>query len=243
MAKKLKVGFDLDGVLLYNPARIIRPIISLLKQKKLVHRQELEFFVPKTKFQENMWHFFHKSSIFLAPGFYQIRELSQQGLIEPYIITARFAHLKKDFTKWLTKMGANEFLKGTYLNEKDEQPHLFKKRIIKKLDLDIFVEDNWDIVNYLNTSLNSSSYCNKVCESKQFGSVVQLKECLTQCDLISKDSNEKKSKGKKKTNKSKKKKAVKIIWVYNIFDRKIDYALKVPHLKQSLSCIKHYLNT
>ena len=31
--KPLKVGFDLDGVLLYNPARLIRPLMTALKKK------------------------------------------------------------------------------------------------------------------------------------------------------------------------------------------------------------------
>ncbi|NCO88386.1 hypothetical protein GW881_00520, partial [Candidatus Roizmanbacteria bacterium] len=34
-------------------------------------------------------------------------------------------------------------------NSKNEQPHIFKEKMIKKLNLDIYVEDNWDIVNYL----------------------------------------------------------------------------------------------
>ena len=35
------------------------------------------------------------------------------------------------------------------MNEKDEQPHEFKERMIKELKLDIFVEDNLDIVRHL----------------------------------------------------------------------------------------------
>lgn len=149
MSKILRVGFDLDGVILYNPARIIRPIISLLKKKNLMKRKQLQFFVPKTKLQEIMWYLFHKSSIFVAPGLDEVCQLVKAGKLEAYIITGRFSHLKNDFNKWQKKMEASNIFKACYLNEKDEQPHLFKEKMINKLKLDVFIEDNADIVDYL----------------------------------------------------------------------------------------------
>ena len=153
MKKTLRVGFDLDGVLLYNPARIVRPIISLLKQKHVViNREELEFYVPKPGFQQIFWKLVHKSSICLAPGFKQIKQLKDQGKIEPYLITGRFNHLKKDFEKWKKRMKADELFASSYMNAEDEQPHLFKENLIKTLELDAFIEDNWDIVNHLKSN-------------------------------------------------------------------------------------------
>lgn len=149
----LRVGFDLDGVLLYNPARIVRPLIALLKRKKIaINRKELEFYVPEPGFKQFLWELLHKSSLFLAPGFDQIEKLKAAGLIEPYLITGRFRHLKKDYLKWKKKMQADDLFLKCYINDHDEQPHLFKERIIQELKLDVFVEDNWDIVNYLNQS-------------------------------------------------------------------------------------------
>jgi uncharacterized HAD superfamily protein len=152
--KIIRVGFDLDGVLLYNPARIVRPIISLMKKKKvLIDRDELEFYVPKPGLGQFFWELFHKSSMCLAPGFKQIEQLKNQQLIEPYLITGRFAHLKKDYLKWKRKMKADQLFAACYMNNHDEQPHLFKERMIKELNLDFFIEDNWDIVQHLNQNL------------------------------------------------------------------------------------------
>ncbi len=151
--KPIKVGFDLDGVLLYNPARVVRPFISLLKKKKiLIDRKELEFYVPKPGPQQFMWDFFHKSSCFMASGIDRIRLMKEEGLIEPYLITGRFGHLENDFNKWKRKMGADELFIKCYMNSADEQPHLFKERLIQELNLEIFVEDNWDIVKYLSSN-------------------------------------------------------------------------------------------
>lgn len=153
--KPIRVGFDMDGVLLYNPARIVRPLVSLLKKKKIIHRKELQFFVPETIWQKTFWKFFHKSSLFISPGIKQIEQLVRDGEIEAYVVTGRFGHLEKDTKKWFKKFNKNNIFKQCFMNEKDEQPHLFKKRKIKELKLDYFVEDNWDIVQYLNTTFNS----------------------------------------------------------------------------------------
>ncbi len=150
MSKKIKVGFDLDGVLLYNPARIVRPLVSLLKKKKvLIERKELEFYVPKTSWEQWFWELFHKSSIFLSPGFAELVQLQKKGVIEPYLITGRFGHLQGDCLKWLKKMNAKKIFVGCFINKNDEQPHLFKEKMVKKLKLDYFIEDNWDIVRHL----------------------------------------------------------------------------------------------
>ena len=160
--KTIKVGFDLDGVLLYNPARILRPIISLMKKKKVIlHRDQLEFYVPEPGLGQFFWELLHKSSVWMAPGFEQIEELKRQKLIEPYLITGRFGHLQKDYLKWKEKMRADQLFVKSFMNDNDEQPHLFKERLIKELKLDVFIEDNWDIVQYLDRRLNNSKSTKK----------------------------------------------------------------------------------
>jgi len=154
--KTLKVGFDLDGVLLYNPARIVRPLISLMKKKKVIlHREQLEFYVPEPGLGQFFWELLHKSSVWVAPGFEQIEKLKNQHVIEPYLITGRFGHLKDDYLKWKEKMGADQVFVKSFMNDCDEQPHLFKERLINELKLDVFIEDNWDIVRYLDQRFNN----------------------------------------------------------------------------------------
>jgi hypothetical protein len=147
----LKVGFDLDGVLLYNPARTIRPIVAAVK-KKFIKKKKTNFYVPQSKPAQFLFSLLHKSSFMLAPGFHNIRPLTEKGLIEPHIITARFDYLKHDFHHWLYKMNAKHYFKSHQHNQKNEQPHIFKARLVKELGLDIFIEDNWDIINHINRS-------------------------------------------------------------------------------------------
>lgn len=164
MTKKiLKVGFDLDGVLLYNPARLFRPIIALIKRKKIIiNRNHLEFYVPKPGLGQFFWELIHKSSMWLAPGFNEIEELKKAKKIEAYLITGRFGHLQENYEMWRKKMNADSLFMKSFMNSSDEQPHLFKERLIRELKLDYFIEDNWDIVQYLASRFNQSRQEKKV---------------------------------------------------------------------------------
>lgn len=154
--KPLRVGFDLDGVLLYNPVRIFRPIISWVK-RDLLGRKQTKFFVPKKRWQQLIFIWLHKTSLWVAPGLDEIKALADAGLIEPYLITARFSFLQEDLGFWLKKIKAETIFKGIQYNERDEQPLIFKARQIQELKLDVFVEDNWDIVTKLNMMVGNSN--------------------------------------------------------------------------------------
>lgn len=147
----LRIGFDLDGVLLYNPARIIRPIVALYKNAFL-NKKDLVFYYPHSPFSQWMWKLFHKSSIFIAPGIDIIKYLVNQKKIEAYLITARYSFLGPELIKWTKKHNFDHFFSDICYNAKNEQPHLYKEKMINEFNLDVFIEDNWDIVNYLSNS-------------------------------------------------------------------------------------------
>jgi len=151
--RKLKVGFDFDGVVAYNPLRIARPILFLTK-KIILQPKELSFFCPQNAWQRFCWKIIHESSFFPAPGFTLLKKLLKKEKIEGYLLTSRYGHLEEQFYRWLKKHNADKLFKGYFLNKKDEQPHKFKERMIKKLKLDLYLDDNWDIVNYLNSKFH-----------------------------------------------------------------------------------------
>lgn len=149
MAKHpLRVGFDLDGVLLYNPARITRPVIAFLK-KYFLKKRTNSFYIPKSGPARLMWHVFHWSSLFPTSGHKQLKEFIKKNNVEAYIITARYGFLENDFQKWIKRIDPDHVFKEYYQNKSNKQPHVFKKEMIDKLGLDVFVEDNWDIVRMI----------------------------------------------------------------------------------------------
>lgn len=147
--QKIRVGFDMDGVLLYNPSRIFRPLISRSKQAHLLPRKEMEFYHPESRIEQWLWWLVHKTSFKPATGFTELEQLAQTGRLELHIVSARFACLRADTQQWLRLLNRQGIFASCNFNDQDEQPHLFKQRKLQELDLDYFVEDNWDVVAYL----------------------------------------------------------------------------------------------
>lgn len=153
MKKVLKVGFDLDGVILYNPVRIFRPLAKkFLKPIKasFLHQNKDSFYFPNSLFERWLWKILHKTSFRINNGFDDIKKLSRNKKIKMYLITGRYSFLKEDYFDWLKKIDAKKIFTRCYYNNTDQQPNEFKENIIKKLKLDIYVEDNWDIIEKLN---------------------------------------------------------------------------------------------
>jgi hypothetical protein len=86
------------------------------------------------------------------PALDYLEELVKAKKIEAYIVTGRYSFLKKDYQNWLKIINKNKIFKGCYQNMDDLQPNEFKQKMIKKLDLDIYVEDNLDIVKKIQSS-------------------------------------------------------------------------------------------
>ena len=153
MKKVLKVGFDLDGVILYNPIRFIRPIAKLLKPfKSFFLKQNLDsFYFPKSRFEQYLFRLLHKTSFKPDSAISVIKQLVMDKKIKAYVVTGRYSFLKLDCENWLKKINAKNIFEQCYQNTDDLQPNEFKKKMIKKLDLDIYIEDNWDIIEKLKT--------------------------------------------------------------------------------------------
>lgn len=152
---KLRVGFDLDGVILYNPIRTLRPIASAFKFLKpyLFHEKSDSFYFPNSPLEKYIWRMLHKTSFRIADGYRDIVRLRKKKLFDVYLITSRYDFLKRDFMYWVRKLNARSVFKGCIYNKTNLQPNVFKRHMIRKLKLDYFVEDNWGVIQKLNGSL------------------------------------------------------------------------------------------
>lgn len=158
--KILKVGFDLDGVILDNPIRTLRPIAKSLKFiKPLIFKQKKEpFYYPKSKLEKFLWWLLHKTSWRINPNLKKLKKLVKEKKIKVYVITGRYSFLKNDFDFWVKKLKKLKIFTDFYINKKDLQPNEFKIKIINKLKLDIFVEDNWDIIEKMNSKTKTKIF-------------------------------------------------------------------------------------
>ena len=150
MRKPIVVGFDFDGVVAYNPARVIRYPVSYIKKHMLgIHR--IIFFIPKNPIERALWSLAHESSMFPSFGATHLRNLVKDGVIEAHLVTSRFGFLEPNLHRFLHFWGLVDTFSSVTLNRNEEQPHLFKERMIREKKFTYYVEDNWDIVSYLAT--------------------------------------------------------------------------------------------
>jgi hypothetical protein len=148
MKRPIIVGLDFDGVVAYNPARVARHPISLFKQHVL-GMHTVKFFVPKNSFERAFWSLAHESSMFPALGVSHLRNLVRDGVVEAHLLTSRFGFLEPNLRRFLQRWNLTDTFKTVTLNTHEEQPHMFKERIIRTKKFDYYVEDNWDIVSHL----------------------------------------------------------------------------------------------
>lgn len=149
MKRKLRVGFDFDGVVAYNPLRFVRLPVSILGQLFSGKPDKVVTYCPRTRIEELIWILIHESSFFPSIGFDKLKDVLNKEEIDCYLLTSRYACLEGSFFRWLKKHGIDKLFKGYFLNKKNEKPHIFKERLIKQLDLDYYIDDNYGIVEYL----------------------------------------------------------------------------------------------
>ncbi|MBP8591313.1 hypothetical protein KBI33_02465 [Candidatus Shapirobacteria bacterium] len=151
----IKIGFDLDGVIVDKPPLIPKGLIEFLTKKPA--NSSLHFRFPKNFLEQYVRKFSH--FYFLRPPLRQnidfIKRLSPKNY-ELYIISGRYSFLTSETNIWLKKRGLEDLFGAVFINLGNEQPHLFKERLIKDLGLDYFFEDDPDTVAYLNQKIGKT---------------------------------------------------------------------------------------
>lgn len=145
---KIRVGFDFDGVLFYNPVRLLRAPLDVFK-KKVLKVPSTTFFVAKSPLSRLVMRAVHYSSFMPNIGIREFEKLLSDPRFEVHIITARQAFLASDMCTLMRIYNVAIDRNIIHTNDTDEQAHLFKEHMLKKLKLQYYVEDNWDIVQHL----------------------------------------------------------------------------------------------
>ncbi|MDO8638081.1 MAG: hypothetical protein Q7R43_00780 [Candidatus Daviesbacteria bacterium] len=145
----MKIGFDLDRIFINLPPIIPPGVIDWLYKK---HCQKgLAYSIPKSSLSKLIRRASHISPL-RPPIKKNINTLSQillQPNLELYLISSRYKFLEKLTLKLLNKYNLITPFSKIYLNTSDEQPHLFKEKVLKKLNLDLFIDDDLDLLKHL----------------------------------------------------------------------------------------------
>ena len=146
--KIIKIGFDLDGVIVGKPPLVPKGLIEFLVKKPA--NSSLHFRFPKSCLEQYIRKFSH-FYLFRPPLRQSINFIKKLNLkkYELYVISGRYSFLTAETDRWLKKRGLGNLFKAVFINLGNEQPYLFKERIIKELNLDYFFEDDEETKEYL----------------------------------------------------------------------------------------------
>lgn len=66
-----------------------------------------------------------------------------------YLISSRYKFLEGITNQLVKKYQLDTIFDGLYFNYENKQPHLFKNEVIKGLDLDLYIDDDLSLINYV----------------------------------------------------------------------------------------------
>jgi len=145
----MNVGFDLDQVFINHPQFIPYKIVDWLHRGPQHNGPTYRF--PRTKFEQSLRKFSH-SRLFrpqISQNVAFLKELTTSKSPKLHLITSRYSFLEKKTQKLLKKYELVHLFTSVNLNLQNEQPHLFKERIINELELDLFIDDDLKLLKYL----------------------------------------------------------------------------------------------
>lgn len=147
----MKIGFDLDRIFIDFPPFVPPQIINWLYKDHC--QKELSYSIPKSPISKVIRRASHISP--LRPPIKENIKTLLQILLKPdlklYLISSRYQFLENLTYKLLHKYDLMTPFAKIFLNTSNEQPHLFKEKILKKLKLDLFIDDDLDLLRYLQT--------------------------------------------------------------------------------------------
>lgn len=154
----LKIGFDLDGVLVDKPPLVSKKIVESFFKG---YRKGLNYRFPESVLEQKLrqashFYFFRPP---LKKNLRLVKKLHRQKRYQLYLISSRYSFLKDQTQNWLEKRGVAGFFEKICLNLRNEQPHFFKEKILEQLGLDFYFEDDPLIHSYLGKKLKKTKVC------------------------------------------------------------------------------------
>lgn len=144
----MKLGFDLDKVLIHYPPILPAWLIDAIYKEK--DNGQPTYRIPG-KFSQKIRRIGHipflrkpiKEHINFLNSLNKIREH------ELYLISSRFGFLKNPTEALVKKHKLDTTFKQLFFNFENKQPHIFKNEVIQKLKIDRFIDDDLSLVRFL----------------------------------------------------------------------------------------------
>lgn len=153
------LGFDFDKVFIDYPPFVPYSLIEFLYKGSSYFRSttksdKIHYRFPGS-FEQKMRIVSHYSLFrpLINENFEILKKISSNKDNRTYLVSSRFGFLKTRTNQLLNKYGLKKYFDGVYFNFKNEQPHLFKERTIKKLNIETYIDDDLQLALYLSSKL------------------------------------------------------------------------------------------
>ncbi len=145
----MNIGFDLDKIFIDYPPLVPDYIIEWLYKKKangvLLYR-----IPPKV---EQWFRILTHHPILRPPISKNIEFVRKKASKNSdgcyYLISSRFGFLRNRTNEIIQRYNFNKIFDAMFFNFANDQPHIFKKRFVKKLKLDYYVDDDLPLLHFL----------------------------------------------------------------------------------------------
>lgn len=144
----MNLGFDLDKIFIDYPPFIPDTLIDRLYKLKsngiLLYRIPSK---PEQLLRIISHHYFFRPPITRNIEF--IKNLTSGNKNKYYLISSRFGFLKKRTEIIIKKYQFDKIFDAMLFNYKNQQPHIFKDQEIKKMKIDLYVDDDLPLLKFI----------------------------------------------------------------------------------------------
>jgi hypothetical protein len=144
----MRIGFDLDKIFINTPPFV--PISIINKFYKQQDNGVLLYRIPSRP--EQLFRSATHTPMLRQPmktNLAFLKKLADQNKHQLFLISSRFKFLKPQTEQLVKKNGLDKIFDKLYFNYDNKQPHEFKNEVLKKLNLDIFVDDDLSLLRYV----------------------------------------------------------------------------------------------
>jgi hypothetical protein len=146
----MNIGFDLDKIFIDYPPVVPSWIID--KLYKLKDNGSLEYRIPG-KPEQKLRQLSH-TRIFrpvIKNNMQFLKMLSLDKKHSLFLVSSRFGFLKKQTDALAKRHNFKDIFTSIHFNFDNNQPHEFKKDVLKQLHLDRYVDDDLSLLKYLSS--------------------------------------------------------------------------------------------
>lgn len=152
-----RIGLDLDGVFVGLPPFIPYSLIDWLYKDH--NEQRLKYRIPGF-LEQKIRQLSHLP--FVRPPIKQnhliLKHYHDTKKYHFYLISGRFGFLKNLTLAWLKRYGLIDVFDKIYFNINNVQPHEYKEKILSELNLDTYIEDDFDSIIYLASKFRKTHF-------------------------------------------------------------------------------------